>query len=71
MASLSTDQQRPRICMSIRLQRKSPRLYLETGFHIGMDRNFVWFYVADTIAEVTLLIYLAFCADLLIYEINY
>jgi hypothetical protein len=30
-------------------------LYSETGFHIGMDRNFV-VYGVDTIAEVTLLI---------------
>ncbi len=41
------------------------------GLLIGMDLNFVWLYGADTIAEVNLLIYLAFCADLLIYEINY
>ncbi len=41
--------------------------YSERGFHIDMYCN-CFFYVTDTIAEVKLLI---FCADILIYEINF
>ncbi len=40
--------------------------YSETGFHIGMDRNFVCFWRRHNCNWS-----LPFCADLLIYEINY
>ncbi len=40
--------------------------YSETGFHIGMDRNFVCLWRRHNCNWS-----LPFCADLLIYEINY
>ncbi len=46
--------------------RKKLGWYSETGFHIGMDRNFVCLCRKHNCNWS-----LPFCADLLIYEINY